>query len=67
MAERGLLTVKEAAEAVRVTPLTIRRAVADGSLRAYQLGGAGHTLRIPSRALIEWASPVLARSRDGER
>jgi excisionase family DNA binding protein len=54
----GYYKVAEAAEILRVTPLTIYRAVNEGGLRAVRIGGEHGQLRIPPGALREYARPV---------
>jgi excisionase family DNA binding protein len=49
------LTVAELAEIVRCSEPTIRRRIADGSLRAVKLGrGRNSAVRIPRTALDKW-------------
>jgi excisionase family DNA binding protein len=50
-AHTRLLTVAEAALALRCSAPTIRRRIREGSLPVIQLGGAGHAIRIPRDAL----------------
>ena len=38
MEEEGLLTVKEVAEWLRVTPITVHRMVKQGRLKVYHIG-----------------------------
>lgn len=54
-----LLTVHEAAEALRSTPQTIRRMLADGRLRGVRLGGPKLGWRIESCELAAF----IARSK----
>jgi excisionase family DNA binding protein len=58
MDEVRLLTVKEAAHKLRVSPLTIRRRISAGELEALQLGGPGKPIRIPPQALAALLQPV---------
>jgi excisionase family DNA binding protein len=59
---RDYLTVAEVAMRLGVSAPTIRRRVADGSLRAVKLGDSRNcAVRIPVSALDEWlARPVRA-------
>jgi excisionase family DNA binding protein len=58
MDDTRLLTVKEAAYKLRVSPLTIRRRISAGELEALQLGGPGKPLRIAPGALEALLQPV---------
>jgi excisionase family DNA binding protein len=49
-----LLTTAEVAERLRVTQRTVRGWVADGTIPAIQLGGAGTHLRIPAAGFERW-------------
>lgn len=42
-----LLTLKETAHALRVSPATVGRMVADGRLHATRLRGPGSSVRVP--------------------
>jgi excisionase family DNA binding protein len=60
-----LLTVAQAADVLKVSPLTVRRMVERGELRAIRLGGqANRQLRIDRAELAErlrsWAEAVPA-------
>jgi excisionase family DNA binding protein len=56
--ERRLLTVREAAAAVRVNPATIYRAIETGRLQALRVGGGLGPLRIEQEALTDYLQPV---------
>jgi excisionase family DNA binding protein len=47
-AEQGLLTVKEAAATLRLSPNTVYRLTRSGVLESFRVGGS---VRIPARAL----------------
>lgn len=51
------LKVREVADGLRVSPLTIYRAIREGRLEAVRLGGNG-PLRVPASALETYALPV---------
>lgn len=54
MSETQLLTVDEAASALRVVPVTVRRMIARGQLPAVRLGGrAGGLMRVRASDLEE--------------
>jgi excisionase family DNA binding protein len=48
------LSIREAAEMLKVSPITIRRRIEAGELSAVQLGGRGSSIRIPRAALEAW-------------
>jgi excisionase family DNA binding protein len=50
-----LLTVNETANMLRVSPITIRRYIASGRLRAERVG---HVIRIRREAIDEFIAPV---------
>jgi excisionase family DNA binding protein len=54
--ERELLTVAEVAMRLGVSSATVRRRIADGSLRAVRLGPnpTASPVRVPRSALEEW-------------
>jgi excisionase family DNA binding protein len=54
--EHTLLTVREVARYLRVDTGTVYRLIRNGELRAMQLGGPGHSLRIAKDELEEWLS-----------
>jgi excisionase family DNA binding protein len=54
-----LLTVQETAQLLRVTPLTIRRYVANGRLAAVKVGRG---VRIQREAIAQLLEPVVAGS-----
>jgi excisionase family DNA binding protein len=58
-----LLTVQETAQILRVSPLTIRRYVADGRLAAVKVGRA---VRIQREAVAEFLQPAGATSPTSE-
>jgi len=68
MSDTQLLTVEEAASALRVVPVTVRRMIARGQLPAVRLGGrAGGLMRVRvsdlDDLLREWSrTPVAAES-----
>jgi excisionase family DNA binding protein len=50
-----LLTVREVANALRLTPAQVRRLIAQGELEGFKLGSRqGSSLRVPAQALAEW-------------
>src|SRR6266545_2083797 len=51
---RPLMTVREAANRLRVSEITIRRLIQTGELVAYQLGGKGTSVRIDAELLEQW-------------
>lgn len=57
-------TVKEAAELLKVQPLTIRRWIADGYLRAYRYG-PGRVVRIAERDILKLRRPVTSLASEG--
>ncbi len=61
MQEVTFLTVSEVAQALRVTPLTIYRAIHEGRLEAVRLGDSG-PFRIPANALDAYAAPVRSHA-----
>ena len=61
-ARRSLLTTRAAAEVAACDPMTIRRAVRAGELRALRLGSHGH-LRIPADELAAWLEPAQPEGR----
>jgi excisionase family DNA binding protein len=58
-----LLTVREVAETLRVSPMTIRRYIADGKLSAVKVG---RSVRVSREAIERFIEPV-APSAVGER
>ena len=52
--ERPYMSITEVAEALAVSPETIRRKIASGELPAVQLGDRGSTVRVSRAALEEW-------------
>ena len=52
-----LLTIKEAAAFLRVSPITVRRRIAGGQLRAVRVGKG---IRIPREALDEFLRPAAS-------
>jgi excisionase family DNA binding protein len=48
------MTVAEVAAALRVSRLTVYRAIGRGDLTAYRVGGAFGPLRVPSRAILDY-------------
>ncbi len=46
MADSELVTISEAALALRVSAPTLRRRIGRGTVRAVQVGGPGHAVRI---------------------
>jgi excisionase family DNA binding protein len=63
--EHKLLTVREVASYLRVDTSTVRRLIANGELRALQLGGPGHSLRIAKHELEDWLSERHRPARNG--
>jgi excisionase family DNA binding protein len=58
-----LLTVHETAQLLRVSPLTIRRYVADGRLAAVKVGRG---VRIQREAVAQLLEPVMAGASESE-
>ncbi len=54
MSNERLLTVRETADRLRVSPMTVRRRIDGGELRALQLGGPGRPVRIAEADLDAW-------------
>jgi excisionase family DNA binding protein len=52
--DKQLLTVREAADRLRVHPVTLRHWIADGRVPAVQLGGPGKAVRLDSDELDRW-------------
>jgi excisionase family DNA binding protein len=52
--ESEYLSVTDAARALDVAPITIRRKIETGELPAAQLGGPGSAVRIPRAGLEAW-------------
>ncbi len=59
MLATGFLTIAEAAIALNVSEKTVRRRLADGSLRGRQLGGKGKKWLVPVTAITEQSSDLL--------
>ena len=59
---RSLLSTRAAADVAACDPMTIRRAVRAGELRALRLGSHGH-LRIPADELAAWLEPAQPEGR----
>ena len=59
-----LLTVYEAAKVLRVNPITVRRHIADGRLRAVHVG---RRVRVPQDALEEFVTPVRTEGPEAPR
>jgi excisionase family DNA binding protein len=59
IATRQLLTVREAARALRLHEASVYRAIASGSLPAYRVGGEHGPLRIEDRAISEFLRPTV--------
>ena len=55
--DKQLLTLQEAAEVLRVTPMTVLRAIQSGKLEARRLGEHGR-YRITAEALDAYLRPV---------
>ncbi len=53
-----LLTIQETAQLLKVDPITIRRFIADGRLKAIRVGRG---VRVPQEAVDQLAEPVAAR------
>jgi excisionase family DNA binding protein len=49
-----LLTVKETAIRLPLHEMTVRKLIREGRIPAVQLGGKGHSLRVPEAELNEW-------------
>ncbi len=54
MDEQRLLSVRQVAEALGVSEVTVRRRIDAGELGAVQLGGKGTALRVPASELEEF-------------
>jgi len=54
---RELVTVKEAAQRLRLHPQTVRRMIDDGRIPAAQLGGSGCAIRIPDVVVQRLVTP----------
>ncbi|HXH89380.1 MAG TPA: helix-turn-helix domain-containing protein [Gaiellaceae bacterium] len=54
---RELLTVKEAAQRLRLHPITVRRMIDDSRLPAAQLGGPGTAIRVNGTELDRLLDP----------
>jgi excisionase family DNA binding protein len=52
--ESEYLSIRDAAELLGVSTITIRRKIETGELPATQLGGPGSSVRIPRSALHTW-------------
>ena len=52
----------EVARRLRLSPVTVYRAISDGRLDAVRLGGGNGPLRVPAQALDEYARPARERS-----
>jgi excisionase family DNA binding protein len=52
--DKQLLTVREAADRLRVHPVTLRHWIAEGRVPAVQLGGPGTAVRIDPDELEHW-------------
>ena len=55
-----LMTVKEAAELLRVTPITVRRYIADGRLPAVRVGKG---VRVQKEAIEQFPKPLQPKGR----
>ena len=51
---RELLTVKEVATRLGLHPMTVRRKIREGELRAVRLGGKGSSVRVDAAELERW-------------
>ena len=61
-----LLHVKEAAAELGLHPVTIRRHIASGELRAVRLGRHGHVC-VPREAIAEFIRPYTPEDIDSRR
>jgi excisionase family DNA binding protein len=52
--QRELLTIREAAERLRVSEKTVRRLIRRGELPAVQLGSKGASVRVDEAELERW-------------
>jgi excisionase family DNA binding protein len=52
--DKQLLTVREAADRLRVHPVTLRHWIPDGRIPALQLGGPGKAVRLDADELDRW-------------
>lgn len=55
-----IYTVREAAERLRVHPVTLRLWLAQGRVRGVQVGGAGSSWRIPASEIERLLEPSAA-------
>jgi excisionase family DNA binding protein len=60
---RQLLTVRDAARAGRVSEITVRRAIAAGTLPALRVGGHYRLLRLDAAAYDAWLDGAQPRPR----
>lgn len=60
-----LLTIPEAAAALRVSETTVRRLIRSGELRAAKIGRGRGTYRLTKPALVEWLRQLEGRDDDG--
>lgn len=58
-----LLTVNETAKLLRVSPITVRRRIADGQLKAVRVGKG---IRVPREAIDRFLRPALREYSDEE-
>lgn len=58
-----LLTIREVAELLRVSPITVRRRIADGQLKAVRVGKG---IRVPREAIEGFLTPAFREYSDEE-
>jgi excisionase family DNA binding protein len=61
--QKRMLRIGAVAARLDCSESTVRRLIANGQLPAVQLGGPGHSLRIPERELEKWLLGVSGRKR----
>jgi excisionase family DNA binding protein len=60
------LTVEEVASRLSVHTATVYRLIRTRQLPAVQLGGRGHSLRIPEATLTEWLNESVRNGHSGD-
>jgi excisionase family DNA binding protein len=68
LAPAGLWTVDELARYLRVSPKTLRRRIADGTIPVIRVGGAGRAIRIDPLVVLDKLGALgafEAREEDG--
>jgi excisionase family DNA binding protein len=62
--QKRMLRIGAVAARLDCSESTVRRLIANGQLPAVQLGGPGHSLRIPEHELEEWLLGAPGRNGD---